>query len=276
VQAALAFLIAILCLTTPVRAAKPGSDTQAASGQPPEIHRATVRHADRILELQGIHLITGSAGSPEYPSAVTVGGQPVAIDESASVSATDFSTNRGPLIIPFDSILSALASLATDGALPAQLNIVFKVTTPGGEIALTTYIEQPIVEVSTPEPPPSTGTCPCTPLYDQHYKALYALLWPTCTAPSSSNASLIVPTEQYIEASYIDELRVRYVTISSDSSLSARNSGSNNFANTCSVRTDNDAFLAGPLPVSDEDHAACVADIIAREPICRGGNWLDP
>ena len=88
--------------------------------------------------------------------------------------------------------------------------------------------------------------------------------------------TLIVPTEQYIEASYIDELRVRYVTISSDSSLSARNSGSNNFANTCSARTDNDAFLAGPLPVSDEDHAACVADIIAREPICRGGNWLDP
>ena len=232
--------------------------------------------SDRILLLQGIHLITGSAGSPEYPSAVTIGGQAVAIDEAASSAATDFSTNRGPLVIPFDNILSALASLVTEGALPAQLNIVLKVTTSGGEAALTSYIEQAIVEVSAPEPPPSTGSCPCTPLYDQHYKALYALLWPTCTAPGSSNASMIVPTEQYIEASYINELTVSYVTISSDSSSSPRNSGSNNFVSSCSVRTDSNAFIAGPLPVSDEDHAACVADIIAREPICRGGSWLDP
>jgi hypothetical protein len=42
------------------------------------------------------------------------------------------------------------------------------------------------------------------------------------------------------------------------------------------VRTDGGAYLAGPVSISDDDHDNCVADIIAREPICRGGNWLDP
>ncbi len=273
---ALALLVALLCAATPSLAAKPGSGTQAAGGQPPEIHRATVNYSDRTLVLQGIHLITGSAGSPQYPTSITIGGELVAIDEAASSSATDFASNRGPLVIPFDNILSALAALVTGGALPPQMNLVLKVATAGGTVSFTSYVEQSIIEVSSPEPPPSTGSCPCTPLYDQHYDALWALLWPTCTAPGTSNASVIVPTEQYIEAQYIDEPSVTYVTISSDSSISPRNSGSGNFVSSCSVRTDGDAFLAGPLPVSDEDHAACVADIIAREPICRGGNWLDP
>lgn len=263
-------------LVAPVNAAKPGSTTEAASGQTPEIHRAEVDYAERTLVLEGIHLVTGSAGTPEYPASVTIGGEIVAIDETASSDATDFSTNRGPLVIPFDNILSALGSLVSDGALPPEINFVVRVTTAGGEVVFTVYFEQSVIEVSAPPPPPSTGTCPCTPYYDQYYNALYALLWPTCTAPGSSNTTSIVSTEQYIEAQYIDELMVRYITISSDSSISPRNSGSTNFVSSCSVRTDGNAFLAGPMPVSDEDHAACVEDIIDREPICRGGNWLDP
>jgi hypothetical protein len=101
-------------------------------------------------------------------------------------------------------------------------------------------------------------------------------LWLTCTAPTTSNATVIVPTEQYIEASYIDGRTAWSITISSDSSISPRNSGSTNYVSSCSVRTDGGAYLAGPISVSDNDHDNCVADIIAREPNCRGGNWLDP
>ena len=269
-------LLTMVLASFEVQAAKPGTTTQSASGEPPEIFRTHVDYVARTVNLQGIHLIAGSAGSPEFPSSVTLGGEGILIDEVASSTATDFSGNRGPLIILFDDILVAQAALVIDNALPPEINFAVSVTTAGGVVNTSVYFEESVFEVSPPEPPPSTGSCPCTPFYDQYYKALYALLWPTCTAPGSSNASMIVTTEQYIEAQYIDELVVRYVTISSDSSLSPRNSASANFVSTCSVRTDGDAFLAGPLPVSDEDHAACVDDIIAREPICRGGNWLDP
>ena len=270
-------LLTIFLASSAVQAAKPGSTTESASsGEPPEIFRAHVDYVARTVNLQGVHLITGSAGSPEFPSLVTFGGEAISIDEVASSTATDFSTNRGPLIIPFDDILVAQGALIIENALPPEMNVAVRVTTAGGLANTSVYFEDSVLAVSSPEPPPSTGSCPCTPLYDQHYKAIYALLWPTCTAPGSSNAFMIVPTEQYIEAQYIDELAVRYVTISSDSSLSSRNGASADFVSTCSVRTDGDAVLAGPLPVSDEDHAACVADIIAREPICRGGNWLDP
>ena len=269
-------LLTIFLASSAVQAAKPGSTTQSASGEPPEIFRAHVDYVARTVNLQGVHLITGSAGSPEFPSSVTFGGEAISIDEVVSSTATDYSTNRGPLIIPFDDILVAQGALVIDSALPPEMNFAVRVTTAGGLANTSVYFEESVLEVSSPEPPPSTGSCPCTPLYDQHYKALYALLWPTCTAPGSSNASMIIPTEQYIEAQYIDELVVRYVTISSDSSLSPRNGASADFVSSCSVRTDGDAFLAGPFPVSDADHAACVDDIIAREPICRGGGWLDP
>lgn len=269
-------LLALLAASAGVQAAKPGSTTQAVSGSPPEVYGAGADYSARTLTVRGIHLITGSAGSPEYPLEVTLGGQLVAIDQAASSGATDFGTNRGPLIIPFDTILAALPALVVDGAIPAGINVAFKVVTSGGTVTSSVYLAQAIVEVSSPPQPPSTGSCPCSALYDQYYTPLYALLWPTCTAPGSSNATSIVPTEQYIEASYIDELMVRTITISSDSSISPRNSGSSNYVSSCSVRTDGGAYLAGPEPISDEDHANCVADIIAREPICRGGNWLDP
>lgn len=273
----LGILLLLLLPGAPVvQAAKPASKTVTTSVEPPEIHRSNVDYAQRTLTLQGINLVTGSAGAPEYPLEVTIGGAVVAIDETASRDATDFTSNRGLLIIPFDNILAALPGLITDGSLPARINFGIKATTTGGSAISSSYFAQAVVEVSSPPPPPSTGSCPCSPDYDQYYHALYALLWPTCTAPGSSNATAIVPTEQYIEASYIDGLMVRYVTISSDSAISPRNSGSSNYVSSCSVRTDGGAFLTGPTPVSDEDHAACVADIIDREPICRGGNWLDP
>lgn len=249
--------------------------TQAAGAAAPEIYRSSVDYPGRILTVHGIELITGSAGSPEYPLEVTIGGEPVAIDQAASTAATDFASNKGPLVIPFDDILTAMSALVVDGAIPAEINFALKIVTAGGTTSASAFFAEAVVQVSSP-PPPSTGSCPCSNLYDQHYNALYALLWPTCTAPGSSNASSIVPTEQYIEATYIDELMVRYITISSDSSLSPRNSGSTNYVSSCSVRTDGGAFLEGPVPISDEDHSNCVADIIAREPICRGGNWLDP
>jgi hypothetical protein len=271
-----ALLLALALSATVLQAAKPGSTTQAASGSPPEIYRSSIDYTGRALTVHGIHLITGSYGSPEYPLAVSLGGAAVAIDNETSRDGTDFGTNKGPLIIPFDNILVALPALIVDGALPAEINFVVKIATAGGTVIATAYLAQPMLEVSSPPEPPSTGSCPCSNLYDQYYTALYALLWPTCTAPGSSNATSFVPTEQYIEASYIDELYIRTITISSDSSISPRNSGSTSYVSSCSVRTDGGAYLAGPVPVSDSDHDNCVADIIAREPICRGGNWLDP
>lgn len=269
-------LLMLVAVSAGVQAAKPGSTTQAASGSPPEVYSAGADFSARTLTVRGIHLITGSAGSPEYPLEVTLGGQAISIEQTASRDGTDFNTNKGPLIIPFDNILSALPGLAVNGAIPAGINFAVKIVTSGGTVASSFYLAQAIVEVSSPPQPPSTGSCPCSDLYDQYYDAFYAMLWPTCTAPGSSNATRIVPTEQYIEASLIDGLMFWTVTISSDSSISPRNSGSSNHVSSCSVRTDGGAYLAGPEPISDEDHANCVADIIAREPICRGGNWMDP
>ena len=272
----IALALLLTSLIPVVQAAKPGSTTEAAAGEAPEILRSNFDYAGRTLSLHGVHLITGTAGSPVYPLEVTIGGKPVVIDQAASSGNTDFSTNRGPLVIPFDDILAALPALVSGGELPAEKTFAFKVTTAAGTVTFSSYFAQAIIEVSSPPPPPSTGSCPCTAYYDQYYTALYALLWPTCTAPGSSNSNGIVATEHYIEAQYIDGLMIRYITISSDSSLSPRNSGSTNFVSSCSVRTDGDVYLAGPEPVSDEDHSSCVADIIAREAICRGGNWLDP
>lgn len=269
-------LLAMVAMSAAVQAAKPGSTTQAVSGSSPEVYRAAADYSARTLTVHGIHLITGSAVSPEYPLEVTLGGQAISIDQTSSRDATDFSTNKGPLIIPFDNILAALPGLVVDGTIQDDISFALQIVTSGGTVTSSFYLAQQIVEVSSPPQPPSTGSCPCSDLYDQYYDALYAVLWPTCTAPGSSNASSIVPTELYIEASYGDELMFRTITISSDSSISPRNSGSSNHVSSCSVRTDGGAYLAGPEPISDEDHANCVADIIAREPICRGGNWLDP
>jgi hypothetical protein len=227
-QVALLCWLVMALSATAVQAAKPDRNTEAASGTPPEIHRSSVDYTERTLTVHGIHLITGSAGSPEYPLEVTLGGEAVSIDQSASSDATDFGTNKGPLVIPFDDILSSLSALVVDEAIPADINFAIKVSTAGGSARSTAYFAQPILQVSSPPEPPSTGSCPCSNLYDQYYNALYALLWPTCTAPGSSNASAIVPTEQYIEASYINELMIQTITISSDSSLSPRNSGSTN------------------------------------------------
>ncbi len=168
-------------------------------------------------------------------------------------------------------LILALSTTAAQAAKPGSTT-----QAASGTVRTTAYIAQPILEVSSPPEPPSTGSCPCSNLYYQYYTALYALLWLTCTAPTTSNATVIVPTEQYIEASYIDGRTAWSITISSDSSISPRNSGSTNYVSSCLVRTDGGAYLAGPISVSDNDHDNCVADIIAREPICRGGNWLDP
>lgn len=272
----IAGLLCVLMLASVLHAAK----SLAASTPPPEIYWSSLDYANRTLTIHGRYLIGGNAGSPQVPE-VRIGGEVVAIDDAASIATTDFATGEGSLIVGFDDITTALSDLLVSSELPAQLNFAVKITAAGGTVSSSTYFAQAIT-ANTTTPPPTTGSCPCTPLYDQYYNQLYALLWPTCTAPESSNPPLTgtVPVENYIDAQYIDELSVVTISIGSDSSTSTRTS----LAGTCSVRTGDywplteatGVFVAPPIPVSDEDHMACVADIIAREAICRGGNWLDP
>lgn len=255
-----------------------------ASTSAPEIYWSALDYANRTLTIHGRYLIGGDTSTPELPE-VRIGGEPVVIDDAASVAATDFVTGEGSLVLTFDDILTALNDLVITtpqgSELPGMLNFAVKITATGGTVHSSSYFPQAI-SGSTGPPPPTTGTCPCTPQYDQYYNELYALLWPTCTAPESSNPPITgtVPVEQYIDASYIDELAVEVISIGSDSSTSPRST----LAGTCHVRTgdywplteETGVFLEPPIPVSDEDHMACVSDIVAREAICRGGNWLDP
>lgn len=267
-------------------AAKPdktGGSSATTSAQTPEIFWSSLDYVNRTLTIYGKHLIAGDVTSPEIPE-VRIGGELVAIDDEASVGATDFATGEGPLIFSFDEILSALSDLIVvtpqGNELPGKLNFAIKIVATGGTVSSSSYFVQAIVETTTT--PPTTGTCPCTAQYDEHYDELYALVWPTCTAPGSSNPPITgtIAVERYIDASYINELVIKTISIGSDSSTSPRST----LAGTCHVRTGdywplsetNGVFLETPIPVSDEDHMACVADIIAREAICRGGNWLDP
>jgi hypothetical protein len=113
--------------------------------------------------------------------------------------------------------------------------------------------------------------CPCSAMFAANYDSVMALLWPVCTTPESANSQFQVhPKSQYIAAHYIDGSQIFTVLIASNSSTSSLTDR----RNTCYVRTDGDALVAGPLPVSDAEHAACVEDIRQREVICRGCNWL--
>ncbi|MEJ2122896.1 MAG: hypothetical protein P8Z76_19795 [Alphaproteobacteria bacterium] len=87
--------------------------TEAVAGTVPEIYRAEFDYFNRIFTLSGVGLITGDGATPVFPTDVTIGGQPITIDPTSatamtSVSETDFSTFEGPLIIPFEDILTAL------------------------------------------------------------------------------------------------------------------------------------------------------------------------
>jgi hypothetical protein len=209
----------------------------------------------------------------------------VAIDGSASVGATNFSTGEGSVIIPFNALISALPQVVVatpDGnQILGDSNFAVAVTTGSGTVRASLYFPEALQEtLPPPPPPPSSGTCPCSSAYTAYYQSVMALVWPTCTAPQSSNKppSGSVPVDQYIEAAYIDELYIQTRAIGSDSSTSPRAS----LRNTCQVRRgdywpiEQSAAVDVQFPISDADHQACVADIIALEAICRGGNWLDP
>jgi hypothetical protein len=250
----------------------------------PEIYWSEMDYTNRVLIVKGAGLIGGTAGSPSLP-AVSVGGRTVAIDGTASVGATNFSTGEGSLIVPFNAIVSALPEAVqttpSGNQIPGDSNFALTVTTTDSVVLRASlYFPQAVQEVLPPPPPPTGGTCPCSADYANYYQEVMALIWPTCTAPQSSNkpASGSVPVDQYIEASYIDEIYVYTRAIGSDSSTSPRAS----LRNTCQVRHGNywpiepSAAVDVQRPVSDADHQACVAEIMALEAICRGGNWLDP
>jgi len=258
--------------------------TSSAVAASPEIYWSEMDYTNRVLIVRGVGLIGGTPGSPSLPL-VSVGGRVVAIDGTASVGATNFNTGEGSLIIPFNAIVNALpqAVKATPSGnqIPADANFAIAVTTVDSvTVQASLYFPAAVQEVLPPPPPPSSGMCPCSPAYANYYQEVMALIWPTCTAPQSSNkpATGSVPVEQYIEASYIDEINVYTRAIGSDSSSSPRTS----LRNTCQVRRGNywpieqSATVQVQFPISDADHQACVAEIIAQEAICRGGNWMDP
>ena len=126
-------------------------------------------------------------------------------------------------------------------------------------------------DLGTPDVLQPSASCPCKGIFDAHYRSLDALLWPTCTTWESSNKKdgIFFP-DQYIAASYIDGNSIFTVTIASNSSISPRTAN----RNSCYVMSDGDAYLAGPITISDADHLACVIDITEREVICKGCNWL--
>jgi hypothetical protein len=274
--------VAVLSFVCLLLAAANASSAAAAS---PEIFWSEMDYASRVLIVRGVGLIGGTPGNPNLP-AVRVGGRVVGIDGAASVGATNFSTGEGSLIIPFNAIVSALPDVLettpSGNQIPGDRNFAIVVTTVDAVVVRASlYFAEAVQEtLPPPPPPPSSGTCPCSAAYANYYQEVMALVWPTCTAPQSSSkpASGSVPVEQYIEASYIDELYMHTRAIGSDSSSSSRS----NLRNTCQVRRGNywpieqSASVDAQFPVSDADHQACVAEIIALEAICRGGNWLDP
>ena len=273
---ALALLLMPLSLAHAAKPADKGGGsvtTEAASSAPPEFYWAAFDYTRRTLTLHGVNLITGEPGTPVLPG-LTIGGQTTEIDPSSGDCSELGASNECSLLIPFNNILDALVSTTPGGRIvPAEDSYAVKVVTVNGSAMLSAYIPADITDDTASPPPPTTGTCPCTGLYDSYYNSLYALVWPTCTSPESWNppATGTVQEEQYIEAFLIDTLHGRNVTIASDSSTSPRSA----FASSCYVLNYGEYLGGGPLPVSDEDHLACVVDIKAREGICRGCGWLD-
>jgi hypothetical protein len=274
-----AALLSLICLLLSV------ANASSAAAASPEIFWSEMDYTNRVLIVRGVALIGGTSGSPALP-VVSVGGRVVGIDETASVGANNFSTGEGSLIIPFNAIVSALPEVVettpSGNQIPGDSSFAIAVTTASSVVVRASlYFAEAVQEtLPPPPPPPSSGTCPCSAAYANYYQEYMALIWPTCTAPESSNmpATGSAPVDQYIEASYIDESYIYTRAIGSDSSSSPRTS----LRNTCHVRTGNywpieqSAAVDVQFAVSDADHQACVAEVIALEAICRGGGWLDP
>jgi hypothetical protein len=265
------FLVAtVLTLTTSLtQAAKPtrnggGTSTEeAVAVDPPEFYYASFDYVLRVLTLQGKDLISGTEGAPVYPT-LYIGGEPVTIDGLGSTTATNFTTNEGPVLLPLENILEALEGPAS----PPILRMIeggdsweIKAVTSTGTALFSTYFPRTIKDV-----PADLGSCPCVAEFVAYDKVDVA---PNATFCSATQG---ISTEEYIEAGY-GKNNGTAVIIGSHRSWSSETL----YTSTCYAR-DLSQVVAGeeqphylgssPILVGDEDHADCVALIMSIEAAC--------
>jgi len=264
-----ALLVSFLVLFVPLaQAAKPAGNggggsgtTTAAPAGSPEFFWAAFDAVARQLRLQGKDLISGDAATPVFPQ-LFVGGVLVSFDEAGSAGATDFTTNEGPVLVPFESLLDALADPAPAiRSLPGGDNYEVKAVTSSGTALLSVYFPAPIKDV-----PVDTGACPCA--------GDFALLYTKAgAAPDATfcSATQGIDTGDYIEAGY-GKTDGSAVIMGSHTSWSSEPM----YASTCYVRDisavvngiETPQYLAPPQPVGNADHLLCVDQIKALEAAC--------
>lgn len=266
------FLVAtVLTLTTSLtQAAKPtrnggGTSTEeAVAVDPPEFYYASFDYVLRVLTLQGKDLISGTGGAPVYPT-LYIGGEPVTIDGLGSTTATNFTTNEGPVLLPLENILEALEGPAS----PPILRMIeggdsweIKAVTSTGTALFSTYFPRTIKDV----PPDLDNGCPCAAEFGAYNKVNVA---PNATFCSASQG---ISTDEYIEAGY-GRNDGSAVIIGSHRSWSSETL----YTSTCYAR-ELSQIVAGeeqpqylgssPILVGDGDHADCVTQILSIEDAC--------
>ena len=262
--AAFAFSTPLLYAAKPADKGGGGSTAEETIAvAPPEFYWSTLDPINRILTVRGKDLVTGDAGSPVFPE-LFIGGQLVAIDETASATTTDFATNEGSLVVTFSSILDALAvpvpapDLRT---LTGGDNWEIRVVTSTGTAFSSAYFPRTIKDL-----PPDTGTCPCATEFSAYDKVDVA---PDATFCSATQG---ISTDEYMEAGY-GKLDGSAVIIGSHRSWSSESL----YSSTCYARdlsqvvngVEQPQYLgASPIPVGDNDHQICVTLIKNLEAAC--------
>jgi hypothetical protein len=265
------FTVVLALIAEIAYAAKPagrgGSDSTSAEStavDPPEFFWASFDHANRLVRLQGKHLITGEVGSPVFPQ-LYVGGELISvIDETESVNSMDFTTNIGAVLVPFDSILDVLGVI---GAPPGLLvleagdNWEIKAVTSTGAAILSAYFPRSLKEL-----PADTGVCPCTLEYGAYTKVDALAEATFCSSTEGISA------DEYVEAGY-GKTDGSAVIIGSHSSWS----GESLYSSTCYARdlsqvvngVEEPQYLgSSPVQVGNGDHLLCVALIESLEATC--------
>ncbi len=237
--------------------------SELTATDPPELYRASFEYGyqagypDATFTLHGNHLLVDAT----IPSATTVsiGGNNVVFDDTASVGATDFVTFEGSVIIRLNEILNALT---TGDVLEPGNTYDVTVTTANGSATLSAYFPRRIVR--------SYGSCPCTYL---NYP-VSQLLTDQSEIVGTTKCSVAegIPSEEYVEAGYgyLDETDplnpVAVTRIAGSHTTGTRETA---FASICFVRdstdvltTTDDVYVEGPLPVSDYDHYFCADTIV--------------
>ena len=253
-----------IALTSSADAAKAGtkgggttSSTTTSSGAP-EFYRVEIDLTTRNLLLHGRYFIGGSAATPQYPTAVTVGGRTVAIETASST--TDFTTGEGALVVPFLGLLDALG-VGSPGSrvIAGRKSFEIKVVTAGGAARFSAYVARDIKDV-----PPVVGYCPCASAFSTNYTKAGLTSGPLCSATQG------IDSDEYIEAGY-GTSDGNALFIGSHRSWSREPL----YASRCYVRRlstvvngiETPDYLFSS-PVSDADHAICVQQIKAVEPAC--------